>query len=209
MKLTTADYNTLVRAKSLRERFESGIFPTGSSQHRHFAKLVDRGLLSFDGWGRDIDGLCERDVMVYQLTKAGISAVELQEAKRLRRVIEKPEHVHFWGRKYTITPRLISRVFGNGRYLLCVTPLAARPNYFVVRIDSSIKKFDACTSFPVTSLRYLVDEIIEAAEEEYGYFGDEEYREANGDESRGFPVCDWGIGVTWGRPFPIAEWGSP
>jgi hypothetical protein len=69
-----ADISTLQRALDLRNRFDAGIFPTGIGQRSHFGKLVRRGLLEFDAWGRDIDGLVERDVEIYKLTPAGKAA---------------------------------------------------------------------------------------------------------------------------------------
>lgn len=211
MKLTEADISTLSRAQTLRDRFESGIFPTGSGQHRHFAKLERLGLLAFDGYGRDIDGMRDGDVAVYQLTDAALRELAQRETARVRRMIERPERCRFWGQDYTIVPRLIARVFGDGKHLLCVTPLATRPNYFVVRVDSMMKDprdpFPPRTSDPdggyATS---LLDDIMSAAEEEYGYFGDEEYRGKDGEESRPFPVTDWGIGICWGEPFHPREW---
>lgn len=127
---------------------------------------------------------------------------EDRKTRSLRGRIERPQQVTFWGQKYTITPRLIARVFGDGKNLLCVTPLATRPNYFVVRVDSSVTTPQ--DPFPASDQVSLIERIMEAAEEEYGYFGDE--RDENGDESRDFPVVDWGIGCTWGKPFPQEEW---
>jgi hypothetical protein len=124
--------------------------------------------------------------------------------KRLRALIERAERCTFWGRPYTITPRLIARVFGDGLHLLCITPLATRPNYFVVRVDSST--IDPGDPFPESSEVSLLEDIMCAAEEEYGTFGDDEERDEDGWESRPFPVTDWGIGCTWGKPFPVAEW---
>lgn len=115
--------------------------------------------------------------------------------KKLRALVERPERCEFWGDKYVITPRLIARRFGDGGRLQCIQPLATRPNYFVVRVPSD--GYDEVS---------MLDEIIAAAEEEYGYHGDEDYRGEDDDESRGFPVVDWGVGCTWGRPFPIEAW---
>jgi hypothetical protein len=124
-----------------------------------------------------------------------------RDTKRLRALIERPEKCEFWGDTYTRTPRLIAKAFGDGAQLMCVTPLATRPDYFVVRVDSAIVDVrDPMTGRTVP----MIDEIICAAEEEYGYFGDE--RDENGDERRPFPVTDWGVGVCWGKPFPIADW---
>lgn len=82
MKLTAADVSTLSRAETLERRFESGIFPTGGSQHRHFAKLERLGLIRYDGEGRDIDGIVERDVQVYRLTDAGRAVIASRRSAR-------------------------------------------------------------------------------------------------------------------------------
>lgn len=128
-----------------------------------------------------------------------------KETRRLRGIIERPERCQFWGQWYVITPRLISRVFGDGANLLCVTPLATRPNYFAVRIDSSVK--DPRDQFPANGQWSLLEDIMLAAEDEYGRFGiDEDGETIKDDDDRGFPVVDWGIGCSWGKPFPVAEW---
>lgn len=128
-----------------------------------------------------------------------------KETRRLRRLIERPERCQFWGQWYTITPRLIGQVFGDGKNLICVTPLATRPNYFVVRIDSSVR--DVRDPFPADGQWSLLEDIMLAAEDEYGRFGmDDDGDTYKGDDPRGFPVADWGIGCAWGKPFPIEEW---
>lgn len=66
--ITDRDDSTLRWAESLRRRFQSGIFWTGSGGMAHFAKLERMGLLEFVGYGRDIDGEIDRDVPVYNLT---------------------------------------------------------------------------------------------------------------------------------------------
>jgi len=118
-----------------------------------------------------------------------------RDTARLRTLVEQPEQVTFWGAEYTITPRLIGRSFGDGKRMICIQPLATRPNYFVVRVSSEAG----------WDVRDELDDIMDAAEDEYGTFGDEEYQETNGDESRGFPVCDWGVGCTWGERFMEAD----
>lgn len=70
-KLTVRDISTLERAADLRLRFDAGIFPSTIGQRSHFQKLVRRGWLEFDSWGRDVDGEVERDVEIYKLTTAG------------------------------------------------------------------------------------------------------------------------------------------
>jgi hypothetical protein len=126
-----------------------------------------------------------------------------RETRKLRRLIERPERCTFWGQPYTITPRLIAEVFGDGAHLICITPLATRPNYFVARVDSATS--DVRDPSPDSSDN-LLDDIICAAQEEYGYFGDSDYTDEHGDETRPFPVTDWGIGVSWSESFSIADW---
>lgn len=131
---------------------------------------------------------------------------------RLRSLIERPEKCIFWGGTYTRTPRLIARVFGDGKLLICITPLVTRPNYFVVRIDSKTKNVQEPAPLDSELVARggcdvsLLEEIMLAAEEEYGRFGDEEECDQQGDDLRGFPVVDWGFGCTWGKPFPTSKW---
>lgn len=73
--LSWNDRGTLERAAELRRRFDAGIFPADIGQRSHFAKLVRRGLLEFETWGRDIDGEVESDVAIYRLTEAGKIAI--------------------------------------------------------------------------------------------------------------------------------------
>jgi hypothetical protein len=120
------------------------------------------------------------------------------ETKKLRRLIERPEHCLFWGQPHTITPRLITRTFGDGKQLLCVTPLATRPNYFVVRIDSSVT--DPHSHHDSSTKLSFLDEIMDAAEDEYGAYDETEKPNAY------FPVADWSIGAAWGEPFAVTAW---
>lgn len=74
--LSDDDMDTLHRAADLRKRFDAGIFPRGAGQHAHFRKLERMGLIVFDAWGRDIDGMVEDDVMIYKLTAKGLASVQ-------------------------------------------------------------------------------------------------------------------------------------
>ena len=127
-----------------------------------------------------------------------------KDTARLRALVERPERCQFWGSNYVITPRLIARKFGAGKKLLCVTPLATRPNYFVVRVDSRIGY--PGDPWPTGSQVSFIEDVMCAAEEEYGCHGDEEEVDEDGDETRDFPVVDWGIGCSWSEPFPAREW---
>lgn len=78
-ELTEDDFGTLQHAAYLRRRFDAGIFPCTIGQRSRFLKLVRRGLLEFDSWGRDMDGEIERDVEIYKLTAAGDAVANRQE----------------------------------------------------------------------------------------------------------------------------------
>lgn len=46
-------------------------------------------------------------------------------------------NVRFWGQEYRIKPYLISSIDGDGLQIVYVEPITTRPNYYVLRIDSS------------------------------------------------------------------------
>jgi hypothetical protein len=71
LDLNARDIGTLQRAAYLHSRFDAGIGPRVGGQFAHYRRMERLGLLTFDGWGRDIDGEVERDVLVYQLTELG------------------------------------------------------------------------------------------------------------------------------------------
>lgn len=122
------------------------------------------------------------------------------ETRRLRALIERPERCTFWGQPHTITPRLIAEVFGDGRQLVCITPIASRPNYFVVRVDSTVTNI-GYTDSP-SGYSSIIEDIMLAQEDEYGDFRDEDLTE----DEKHFPIVDWGIGYLWGKPFLVGEW---
>lgn len=114
--------------------------------------------------------------------------------KRLRMAIEKPTPVQFWGEDYVIVPRLVSRVFGNGRRLIHITPLNTRPNYYVVRVDSRWVNLDG------DGFRDFIEEVYEAIEDEFGAV------DYDDDESYPWPAFDGDVGVCWGGlywPYPV------
>ncbi len=74
----------------------------------------------------------------------------------------KPRQVRFWGQHYQIAPASVEQVFGDGMKLIGLAPLNTRPNYYVIRIDSSWD-LDASDEF----LDHL-EEIYDAIENEYG-----------------------------------------
>ena len=72
----------------------------------------------------------------YAESQLGLARYYAKNPHVLRRKIEQAERVKFWGCRYTITPRLVHEVFGDGRKLVGLSPMNMRPNYWVIRIDS-------------------------------------------------------------------------
>jgi hypothetical protein len=107
--------------------------------------------------------------------------------KAEKAALTKPHFRELWGRKYKVEPALVEKVFGDGKKLLCLTPLMTRPNYYVVQIDSK---------WELDAYEFLdrLEEIYDAIEEQYGCDGDE----FEGDEPPEFPTLHHG-GSTWGE----------
>jgi hypothetical protein len=97
----------------------------------------------------------------------------------------KSRVVDFWGRRYRITPRLIDKIFGDGKQTIYLTPLNTRPNYYIVQIDSK-------TDMDDDSWLDFLEEIQEEIEEEFG-----PCRGVRGGMI-GFPAPDWDSGCCWG-----------
>ncbi len=45
--------------------------------------------------------------------------------------------VNFWGRDHVVTPAVARDHLGDGKTLLYFTPLATRPNWYLIRVDST------------------------------------------------------------------------
>ncbi len=105
----------------------------------------------------------------------------------------KQRVVEFWGRRYRITPHLVSKIFGDGKQTIHLTPLNTRPNYYIVCIGSK-------TDLTEDSWLGLLEEIQEEIEEEFG-----PCRGPRGGMIP-FPTPDWDCGCAWGRaPEDTAE----
>lgn len=103
-------------------------------------------------------------------------------------MVERRQRATLWGKAYFITPRLVTRFLGDGKQLIWFTPMATRPNYYAVRIDSSWKISN--WEEPPNLIDH-VDEIYSAIEEEYGNQDDE------GNENASFPVLCDDCGSSW------------
>ena len=115
--------------------------------------------------------------------------------KRLRATIERRRKVRHWGVDYWITPRLIDKVFGDGKTLAYVMPLNTRPNYYVIRIDGEFND-DNMDDDEFRDL--LAHEILDAIAEQYGDCDDDCELEAMADKLP-WPALDSDCGEYWGE----------
>lgn len=112
----------------------------------------------------------------------------------LRSIIERRHKVKFWGSPHMITPRLITEVFGDGKKLISIEPTDWRPNYYVVRVDSSWSTSNWEHDDEKVEPREWLDKVLDAIGDQFGdcYYDD---WAAN----KPFPVLSSGSGVSWGE----------
>lgn len=129
-----------------------------------------------------------------------MQTAEQRRTPRLRRAIEKPTRVSLWGKVYRVTPRLIDRVFGDGRQLIYLCPTNTRPNYYVVRVDSRWQRSNWATAGP--TLNEFLDDIYMAIDDQFGDCTHDAECECGGDGCY-FPRLDTTSGCEWGEePWP-------
>lgn len=128
----------------------------------------------------------------------------------LKEVIEKPFLGSLWveGDSGMLTPHVCEAVFGDGLQLLTISTCNQRPNYWVVRVDSSWKQSNWHLG-PEDTIGEHIDEILGAIEEECGTVGEwldeeckdcgDEHCRCNTDSLADFPAVDSENGVSWGR----------
>lgn len=128
---------------------------------------------------------------------------------RLVKAVERRERAYLWTPADTITfiPKVLSKVYGDGRRLFALATINQRPAYWVIRVDSR------CDS---EAFGELTDDILTELEEEFGngrcsYSGSNLFlskreRKANCDceECRERAVAKWPMvdgdgGCSWGR----------
>lgn len=122
----------------------------------------------------------------------------------------KKRRVSFWGSQYTVKPELATGHLGDGRTLLWFEPMNTRPDYYLIRVDSSWGKGEDWDDHD------HIDEVIDALmddvserEREREYLEEDlrdkgieptgENTDLNGNEDRlGWPVLSLGSGYSWG-----------
>src|SRR5690242_2426593 len=106
--------------------------------------------------------------------------------------------VRVWGRIYFITPRLVDRIWGDGKQIIWFSPLNTRPNYYVACIPSGLSLNsldDPCFADEV------LDELYEAIEEQFGEAYETWTSDKNGREytrHNPFPALSDDCGSEWG-----------
>lgn len=129
---------------------------------------------------------------------------KLKEAlcKRKRSYLWTPEH------KVTFVPALSSRLYGDGRALLGLTTINARPRYYILRVDSAWA-LNSDIHAPCGQAAFVdyIDAISFALEEEFGNGrydnycdpGEKPETERQRDRRRKWPAYDDETGCSWWR----------
>lgn len=124
--------------------------------------------------------------------------VSVVDTDRLRRQIETPRMGYLWGQKAGVfTPRLLDKVWGDGRRLFAVYPIFQRPKYVAARVGSSVKSLVDEDEHG----HCVIDAIYDAAEDQFGRC---HCRDCDEDDDEPYPECDgfpadadWGGGSSW------------
>lgn len=64
--------------------------------------------------------------------------VDCLSRDQIRKRIEQPREVRFWGHASIVTPALVPQIFGDALAWLQFIPLNTRPSYYIVRIGSDV-----------------------------------------------------------------------
>jgi hypothetical protein len=108
----------------------------------------------------------------------------------LRERIEAPHLRRMWGQQRMVQPRLVDAVFGDGGLLVGIEPVNSRPQYYVVRVDSTLALGLGSDEF-----RDLLDlQIYESIAEQFGKVDDEDADDADGEP---WPALDLTYGCSW------------
>ncbi len=128
--------------------------------------------------------------------------------------LTKTRKVSWWGSEYTVTPAVARGHCGDGKILLRVWMLNTRPNYYLVRVDSSF--FDDDNENAVDEMVELLCDEFSEKETERGYLKEDllaqgieptrENMDLAGNEDRlGWPVVSLDSGYCWERIANAAE----
>lgn len=122
----------------------------------------------------------------------------LMKTPKLKKLIERRTKVEMWGRARFVTPRLVNQVFGDGKKLIGLAPTMYRPNYFVVRVDSSWNLSNYARDCEL--LIDHLDDVYDATEDEFCDWPWWRQYGLNPNRSRGednSARIDWSDGSSW------------
>ncbi len=107
-----------------------------------------------------------------------------------------PKTVTLWGKPYhDHTPALVDHIHGDGGCLMWIEPLATRPDYYIMRVDESVRQMIEDAD---DEIHDLVDiELLEYIDDEFGHYIEED---DDGNEIHElFPALDDSCGFSWGE----------
>ena len=103
-----------------------------------------------------------------------------------------PRKMRLWGQESEEQVALCETILGDGEMLLAVQPLATRPTYYLIRVDS---KWATSNYDEGETVGDHMDEIYEAIEDDYGQL---EVEDDNGEMiEQPWPALDCGYGSSW------------
>lgn len=151
-----------------------------------------------------------RKFPVTHLSRRGEEMIVGSFAPTIPRRFTRRRKVQWWGGEYDVTPAVANGHLGDGRQLLRIQPLNTRPDYYLIRIDSSWAVDDSdewIDRLEGEILEMLIDEFSEM-EREREYLAEDlraegieptgENTDLAGNEDRlGFPVLSLDSGVSW------------
>jgi hypothetical protein len=122
-----------------------------------------------------------------------------------RAKVEVSYKIHWWGSDCTCEPAFVEQALGDGNVLLGLQPLSTRPNYYVIRVDSSWHLYycHECEGQCADELVEHIEEIYEAIEDEYGekdrrrYFNENDLEPGEEPDPEDWPVLDLDCGSAW------------
>ena len=108
---------------------------------------------------------------------------------------ETTPHIEtLWGEEYQRAGKLVEKIHGDGKLLIYLVPLATRPDYYIMRVDSSVRQLIEDDG---DEIRELVDvEFLSEIEDEFGRHENEDDDENPYYEP--FPALNDSCGFTWG-----------
>lgn len=137
---------------------------------------------------------------------------DLLNLSMLKEAIERPFLGTLWteGDRGMMTPYVCEHSFGDGLHLLTVTTINQRPNYWVVRVDSSWPEMRRGYDYLRDStVGEHIDDVLTAIEEECGKVGEsldekcedcgDDWCACNVDSGEQFPALDDDMGCSWGH----------